>query len=487
MRACHARLHGSECRVEGCAALDGRMNHLAVQRSFFHALRPLKPLLTASRSSSGSLSQCMRLDFVTGTFGVESRDGPPSDATPSSVAPPPLRVVRMRLAGHGAEVLSTPRTSRGDKPRPQIRVLRRSKLRDDCVGASSDGESPSEDEGITIEEMRDEALRQRRSMRRAAISTISDWQAGEQALKRATAAAEAEEAERWASWQLAQQVEAERTARQEAERRAVAAEETARIEAESRAAAERDAAVRFRKQKERSAAALELVRDREGEWRGRAATLEQQLYEERRQPDAQVRSTNAGTLAARAAAERKVAQLEAENQRLARRDRTSLRALERERSERKAADVRLMEAEERRIADLRRQDAELRSSNTWQGVVAASACAAVEHLEQRLERARRLKRVQEAERLEVELEEAHMKLAHANSTVTSLRRNQSAAQVCAPPCLTHSPTAQILYEDASTIRWRLCLVFADPKADSAHPSYNPPPLTPSLLCRVVGR
>eukprot|EP00966_Prymnesium_polylepis_P262068 6053807-Prymnesium_polylepis.1 len=52
----------------------------------------------------------------------------------------------------------------------------------------------------------------------------------------------------------------------------------------------------------------------------------------------------------------------------------------------------------------------------------------VEQLASQLARAKGLKRVQEAERLEGELEEARAKLVRANSLVTSLRRSTSAAE-----------------------------------------------------------
>eukprot|EP00966_Prymnesium_polylepis_P066586 1545888-Prymnesium_polylepis.1 len=108
------------------------------------------------------------------------------------------------------------------------------------------------------------------------------------------------------------------------------------------------AAERLAKQKARSAAALEKARSETHEWRDRAASLDEQLTDERRQPDARVRSENEATLAARAKAEREAKRLEGENERLARGSKRWSGALERERSERKAAEAQLMEAEQRR-------------------------------------------------------------------------------------------------------------------------------------------
>eukprot|EP00966_Prymnesium_polylepis_P142053 3280628-Prymnesium_polylepis.1 len=222
-----------------------------------------------------------------------------------------------------------------------------------------------------------------------------------------------------------------------AARATAAAEQSAAAEraAVERAAAEQLAQARvaadkrLAQQATRNATALGKARDDAAEWRDRAGTFEQQLYEERRQPDSRARSANAATLAARAEAEREAKRLEAENQRLARGGKRWGAALERERTERKAAEAQLMEAEERRVNELRQRDAEQRSSNSELAAAAAAACATVEQLAAQLARAKGLKRVQEAERLEAELEAARAKLARTNSLVTSLRRSQSAAEV----------------------------------------------------------
>ncbi|KOO31717.1 hypothetical protein Ctob_010524 [Chrysochromulina tobinii] len=181
------------------------------------------------------------------------------------------------------------------------------------------------------------------------------------------------------------------------------------------------------------------MRDVVGEWRGRAADLEEQLYEERRKPDERVRSQNAKALAARAAAEARAAAACAESQRLHARHVPMRNALERERQARKEADRALLEEQQRRerererlenerVDALRQQDREWRSNNKR----ALEAAAAAEALEKQLERAKRLRGsawVQEAERLEAELEEARTRAKCAYSLVTALRRNQSAAEV----------------------------------------------------------
>jgi len=135
----------------------------------------------------------------------------------------------------------------------------------------------------------------------------------EQELEQALAAAEAGEVERAHSQELERQLAVERAEKEALARRAAAAEEAAREAAEAGAEAERAAAERLAKQRARSQAALEKARDDAAEWRDRAGTFEEQLYDERRQPDARVRSENAATLAARAEAEREAKRLQGEN------------------------------------------------------------------------------------------------------------------------------------------------------------------------------
>jgi hypothetical protein len=107
-------------------------------------------------------------------------------------------------------------------------------------------------------------------------------------------------------------------------------------------------------------------------------------------------------------------------------------ALERERQARKEADLALLEEQQRherererlereRVDALREQDAEWRSNNKR----ALEAATAAKALEAQLERAKRLRGsawVQEAERLEAELEEARARAKRAYSVVTALRR-----------------------------------------------------------------
>jgi hypothetical protein len=108
---------------------------------------------------------------------------------------------------------------------------------------------------------------------------------------------------------------------------AAAAQAAAKAAAAELADAERAAREQLTKQKDRSASALAKMRDQVGEWRGRAANLEEQLYEERRKPDECVRSQNAKALAACAAAEARAAAACAESERLAKQKDRSARSL----------------------------------------------------------------------------------------------------------------------------------------------------------------
>ena len=154
--------------------------------------------------------------------------------------------------------------------------------------------------------------------RRECSTAAADARArNELELEQALAVAEVEEGERRRSWALAQQLEAVEAEKEELElerlrldnlRRedAVAAQAAAQAAAAKLADAERAAREQLEKQKARSASALAKMRDEVGEWRGRAANLEEQLYEEWRKPDERVRSQNAKALAARAAADARV-------------------------------------------------------------------------------------------------------------------------------------------------------------------------------------
>eukprot|EP00966_Prymnesium_polylepis_P322555 7378808-Prymnesium_polylepis.1 len=101
-------------------------------------------------------------------------------------------------------------------------------------------------------------------------------------------------------------------------------------------------------------------------------------------------------------------------------------ALGKERTNRKASEALLFEERERHEREstdvLRQRDAEQRSSNSELAAAAAAACARVEQLDAQLARAKGLKRVQEAERLESELEAARAKLTRTNSENATLRR-----------------------------------------------------------------
>ena len=81
------------------------------------------------------------------------------------------------------------------------------------------------------------------------------------------------------------------------------------------------------------------------------------------------------------------------------------------------------------IAALRLQHEELRSSNVRMREGAAVALAAVDKLTAKVDKARRFKRVIEAERLETELAEARAKLARISSQAASLRRSTEVREV----------------------------------------------------------
>ena len=208
--------------------------------------------------------------------------------------------------------------------------------------------------------------------RQSALGAAASLAQSERELEQALEQAEADEKDRREAWRLAQELEAERAqkeemaqkvavaeeAAQEAAREAAAAAQSAATEraaaertaAEQQAAARQLAAERLERQKEGSMKALELAREREREWRARAATFEQQLYDERRQPDVRVRSENAQALAARREAEQKAARLEVENAKLAKGHARMSKALEQERTNRKSWQSAAFEAEEQAVA-----------------------------------------------------------------------------------------------------------------------------------------
>eukprot|EP00900_Chrysochromulina_parva_P012347 jgi/Chrpa1/21112/Chrysochromulina_OHIO_Genome00023794-RA len=405
LRACYERLHG----VHGEALRSFAKPH---QKAWIWLKRSVDAVLDGKSASAAARRQQIVLvfDFDAGKFTKRIANA----AAPPQPPPPPL-AVRLKLQMF-------------DEPEENLTLEELEAL--DTLEASA--KAP---------------VRPRRECSTAAADARAR---GELELEQALADAEAEEGERRRSWELAQQVEALEARNEELElerlrlehqRRedAAAAQAAAQAAAAELADAERAAREQLAKQKDRSASALAKMRDVVGEWRGRAADLEEQLYEERRKPDERVRSQNAKALAARAAAEARAAAACAESQRLHARHVPMRNALERERQARKEADRALLEEQQRRerererlenerVDALRQQDREWRSNNKR----ALEAAAAAEALEKQLERAKRLRGsawVQEAERLEAELEEARTRAKCAYSLVTALRRNQSAAEV----------------------------------------------------------
>ena len=497
LRSCHEQLHGRPCRINGCPVAAA-----AFPTSFQRSLRDVweSADVRAARRTPAAAATTLTFDFLRGIVVASQYEdhadvrlcpqGHTAAATPRTAeqlvrreapaatsevvapleleagTPSSLQDVRLRLLGARPILARSPTHTSSPQTDPLRRPVRRpvrgrSTLSRSSIaaGVASDSSPDEDDEAITIDELRAEALCRRSLPARAsARSAESGRERSEQELEQAVAAAEADEAERRTSWKLAQQLEAERLAREEAERCAAAAKEAAR-------GAEQLAAQRLARQKALSASALDKAREGEGYWRGIAAEREQQLYETRRQPDAQVRSANASAMAARAAAERRAMQLEGENARLQKGWDGMRTAHARERTNRKAAEGLLFEEREQhereKVEALRRQDAEMRSRAVELAAAAAAATAAaatagaaVEQLAQKLERARQLRgsgALQEVERCEAELEAAHAELeasrgreARANSLVTSLRRNQSAKQACSPLPPLHRTTASCM-------------------------------------------
>ena len=433
MRACHARLHGVDCRVMGCAQHDGRMKTAPFQLSFSNALRPYKGLLLRRGSAADDAQRqrtTMRLDFVTGTFQVGAL---------------PVNVVRVRLRGvDSLDTLGSLQTA------PQ-KVARRAAAQ---ATAAADIEVTAQLDlraGRICLQLRvggrvalDFGTAPRAvPCRAAAHAAASSRVRSEQELEQAAEAEAADAAEIRESWRLAQQLASSQLAAQRLEQMLAERAEEARQDAEARAASEAAAAKRLTKQQAWNAAALRKARENEGEWRARAADLEEDLYEERRKPDRLVRSANEEALATRAEAERRAKGAQAAGVRLNKGNQKLRAMLERERTNRKAAEGLLFEereAQEREKVDaLRRQEEEVRersgrlhASNQELAHLAAVATGAVEQLQGQLQRARKLRgsgALNEVERLEAELATAQHGAARANSLVTSLRRNQSAAQV----------------------------------------------------------
>jgi hypothetical protein len=305
LRACHLKLHGEGCAVPGCASQDGRMKGLKVQRAFHNMLVRLKSKQSASgRAPHGP--RAVRFDFVEGTFQEDAVEDVESEGKAHMEAHF-FPTVRVRLSG-----LPTAAS-------PQTVTQRRPKVAMQSEAAAV----PEVTARLELEAARVRlvlrvggcaALNFGVPRRASALGAASSRMGSELELEQALAAAEADEAERRESWRLAQELEALWAEKGEFEQRAAAAEEAAREAAERQAAAKRLAAERLAASQTRNAAALEKARGAAREERDRAATFEQQLYEARRQPDAQVRSANAGAMAAREAAEREANRLRKEKE-----------------------------------------------------------------------------------------------------------------------------------------------------------------------------
>jgi hypothetical protein len=357
LKSCHTQLHGNPCSVIGCPAIGEKFDR-ALQLSFKHVMESAL-VRAASLSPERKRAVWICFNFREGVVTACEDDALPS-VTPQTAPNLKRQAANARAAAAAAPEVGARIAVAEGRVCLQLRVGGRETLdfgAEDC------------DESVTIDELRAEALARSRASARAGVRARAS---AEQELDQALAAAEADEVERRESWQLAQQLEAERVAREEAQRRAAAAEEAAqeaarevaaaaqeaateraaaeRTAAEQQAAARQLAAERLERQKEGSMKALELAREREREWRARAATFEQQLYDERRQPDVRVRSENAQALAARREAEQKAARLEVENAKLAKGHARMSKALEQERTNRKSWQSAAFEAEEQAVA-----------------------------------------------------------------------------------------------------------------------------------------
>ena len=406
LRACYARLHGVDPAT--CSHAFSEPD----QKAWFNLKRSVDAVLDGKSASAAAQRQQIVLvfDFDAGKFTKRIANA----AAPPRPPPPPL-AVRLKL-----QMFVEP------------------------------------EENLTLEEL--EALDTLEASAKASVrprrecsTAAADARAcDELELEQALADAEAEEGERRRSWELAQQVKALEAQNEELELECLrlehqrredeaAAQAAAKAAAAELADAERAAREQLTKQKDRSASALAKMRDQVGEWRGRAANLEEQLYEERRKPDECVRSQNAKALAACAAAEARAAAACAESKRLAKQKDRSARSLAEMRDEVGEWRGRAANLEEQLYEERRKPDARVRSQNAKALAAcaaaearAAAACAESERLEAQLERAKRLRGsawVQEAERLEAELEEARARAKSAYSLVSALRRNQSAAEV----------------------------------------------------------
>lgn len=406
MLACHSKLHGFECSLPTCSSFDGRIKNLLLQRAFFNTLRPLKRLFSAKVAAEQTF---LHLNFVAGSFSVVA----PKLSESATVSPHTVQLSRKKQQLKAEPVAAVPQVTLYIRHRStggieaQLSVGHRMKLSYGSV--------------------------ERPPRRASALAAASSSAALEQELEEACLAADCEERERRVSWELALELAAEQKKNEELASSNAQLQASIQEVTEERLQDQLTATKKLEQQRMRSAAALKKARDDAGEWRGRASSLESDLYAERRLPDARVRTSNAETVAALAAAERKATEETAKKERLAKSQSGMRKALERERENRKASDAMLFEEREQlereKIDSLRRQDEELRSNNAAALATTAALLESTRHLASQLERAKRLKKVQEAERLEEQLNAAHAKLSRANSLVTSLRRNQTAAHV----------------------------------------------------------
>ena len=107
LRACHRRLHGSECSVPNCVASTGRIGEQH-RLPFSHLM---KSSSVTSAKKTASKTAAIDFDFVNGVWLFI----PPT--TDDNALPPPssFDVVRVRLRGKAA---ATPRTAL--QPLPSI-------------------------------------------------------------------------------------------------------------------------------------------------------------------------------------------------------------------------------------------------------------------------------------------------------------------------------------------------------------------------------
>jgi hypothetical protein len=276
LRLCHDFLHGAACKEEGCTGASRD------QGAYFARMLTSTPVSEVWGTPRARACQVkVHFDFALGTVLAEGAErwckavrprlsgvtaaGAPAAQSESPLTEP-LAKARSSVA---AKPVAAPAAAAEIVARLELQAGRVSlQLRVGGRQALNFGTAPP---------------------RQSALAAAASRARAEQELEEAVATAEADEAERRESWRLAQELAAERATKEEQARRLAVAEEAAR-------AAQQLAAERLERQRACSASALEKAREGEGYWRGVAAEREQQLYEARRQPDAQVRSANASTM-----------------------------------------------------------------------------------------------------------------------------------------------------------------------------------------------